>query len=133
MPLDGRGILTVNESIDSNLMNEAAKLFVGEKSFHNYFCVGTPVKSFVREIYRCSIEKEEIKGLYGTKIDLYFLEISGNGFLKQMVRLVFDALVQVGLGKINQETILQSFSLESDGKISKVAPAKGLTLYEVFY
>lgn len=133
LPLDGRGVLIVDKETDIAAMREAAKLFIGENSFHNYFCVGTPVNSFIREIYDCEIKQEFMTTLYGEKIELHYLEISGNGFLKQMVRLIFGALHSVGLGKIQTEDIRQSLSTASEGKIAKVAPAKGLSLFQVVY
>jgi tRNA pseudouridine38-40 synthase len=132
-PQDGRGVLKVSESLDIDKMKQAAKLFIGEHSFHNYFCVGTPVKSHIRNITQCEMKSTKLMTLYGEEVGVYFLEISGNGFLKQMVRLIFGALSAVGEGKLEPEMITKSLGLEHDGKLAKVAPAKGLTLFQVTY
>ena len=65
--------------------------------FKNYMCEGTPVKSTVREIY--SFEIEEVDsfdfGQLGMKGDFIQITVCGSGFLKQMVRLLVGALIQL--------------------------------------
>lgn len=133
LPFDSRQITILKDSFDIEDMKNASKLFVGEKSFHNYFCVGTPVSSYVRRITDCKIVSFHHKGQYGNEVEGYFLEVTGNGFLKQMVRMIFGAIFAHGRGKISLDAISDSFLPESQDKVSKVAPAEGLVLYNVLY
>lgn len=132
-PTNKRFILQVDKEIDLERMQAGAKLFIGQHSFHNYFCVGTPVNSYIREIFSCSIVKEKCRDTYGDESEVYYLEISGSGFLKQMVRLIFGALHSLSQGKVTLSEIETSLSEESSSKVSPVAPPEGLVLFDVTY
>ena len=58
--------------------------------------VGASSKSSVRTIY---------KGEVNEKNDRIIIELTGNGFLYNMVRIISGTLVEVGLGKIKPEEI----------------------------
>ncbi len=57
---------------------------------------GTSSKSSVRTIYKGEVKKEN---------DRVIIELTGNGFLYNMVRIISGTLVEVGLGKIKPEEI----------------------------
>ena len=66
----------------------------------------------------------------GSAIDLWFL---GKGFLKQMIRIQVGTLVDLALGRNNGDhipTILKKLNRDDAGQ---TAPAKGLSLVEIFY
>jgi tRNA pseudouridine38-40 synthase len=118
--------------LDIELMKKAAQLFVGEHDFQNYFCVGTPVKSTVRTIYNCEILTVD-NFFHPANSQVYLLKIEGNGFLKQMVRLIMGALIEVGKGKASLQDIENSLKESIDSKVGATAPAEGLYLYAVQY
>jgi tRNA pseudouridine38-40 synthase len=60
-------------------------------------------------------------------------EISGNGFLYNMVRIITGTLVEVGSGKIPPDAIPGIIRSGDRLKAGKTAPAQGLYLVEVFY
>jgi len=107
----------------------ACKLFEGEYDFLPFSTKGTAVKTTIRRIFDCSIavKKDRFLGQY------YQISVVGNGFLKQMVRLLVGAIVAVGRGKINIFDIEELLTCGEDRKISAVAPANGLYLNKVFY
>ncbi len=76
--------------INEALLSEASKLFVGEHDFCNYFCTGTDVASTSRKIFRCEFLKRDYLDLGFNQIygDFYEFRVEGEGFLKQMVRLM---------------------------------------------
>lgn len=117
--------------LDLNLMNEACKMLVGEHDFSNYFCEGTEVSSYVRQIYKASFEIES------AQIDFlpthYVFKIEGNGFLKQMVRLLVGALWNVGRGKVSLDDFKRSLQASRVKRLGPVAPAEGLYLFRVNY
>ena len=83
-------------------MKQASKLFLGEHDFSNFYCEGTPVKHNKREIFECElVEKSGVAfGPFEEEISKLFLfRVRGSGFLKQMVRLMVGAVVDVGKGK----------------------------------
>lgn len=117
----------VYKNLDMKVLEKACKLFVGRFDFSHYYCEGTPVNSYIREIYECSLVSKD---------DYYLIKVRGNGFLKQMVRLIVGTLWAVAEGKIELFEI--ETSLMSPDKIKKrhlaaLAPAKGLCLYQVNY
>lgn len=123
------------KNIDIDLINKAASLFIGRHDFYNYFCVGTDVSSTVREIYSCEFKKIEYLDLGFNQVygDFYVLEITGEGFLKQMVRLIVGALLKLNESKTTLEQIKKSLEAPMAQKIGATAPACGLYLVSVDY
>lgn len=119
--------------LDMNLVDLACKEFVGEKDFVNFHTVGTPVKTTVREVTECRVEKVDTTGHLLYPEDTYVLVISGNGFLKQMVRLIMSAVWSVGRGKTTIEQLQASFDTTLNQKLAPTAPPQGLYLFEVKY
>lgn len=60
-------------------------------------------------------------------------EITGNGFLYNMVRIMTGALIDVGHKKIAPEDIKTMLEEKDRTKAADTAPAKGLYLYKVSY
>ncbi len=116
------------------LMQEAASLFVGTHDFTNFYCLGTDINSTVRTIYRCQVEKHVSRGHWASMApEYYVLRIIGNGFLKQMVRMIMGSVWNVSRGKVGLEDLRNALSDPSFGKIAPVAPPEGLYLKEVIY
>lgn len=82
--------------LDWNMMNKAIKFFIGEHDFKGFKASGTSSKSSIRKILDGNVKKD------GERI---IIEITGTGFLYNMVRIISGTLVEVGLGKIQLEDI----------------------------
>lgn len=120
--------------IDLELMNRGAKLFAGTHDFCNYFCTGTEVSSTVRTIFECEIVTHESTGLWNFYVPRYHvLRVRGNGFLKQMVRLIMGTLWNLGRGKITLEQLEESLQKPIPKKLGMTAPPQGLYLIQVDY
>ena len=78
-------------------MKEAIKYFEGEHDFKAFKASGTSSKSSVRIIYNAEVIEIPNNRIY--------IELTGNGFLYNMVRIIAGTLVDVGLGKIQPEEI----------------------------
>lgn len=76
--------------LNEEKMREAAKYFIGKHDFKAFKSSGTSSKSSVREIYTADVIKE------GERIKI---ELTGSGFLYNMVRIISGTLVDVGLRK----------------------------------
>ena len=61
------------------------------------------------------------------------IELTGNGFLYNMVRIISGTLVDVGLGKINPEDISKIIKEEKRKNAGKTLPPYGLFLVKVEY
>ena len=110
--------------LDVTKMQEAAKHFEGEHDFKAFKASGTSSKSSVRTIYEAKIYKIDEK---------IFIELTGNGFLYNMVRIIAGTLVEVGCSKILPEQIPQIIELRKRENAGKTLPAHGLYLVNVEY
>lgn len=106
-------------------MKKAAKYFEGEYDFKAFKSSGTSSKSSVRTIYKAEVKKAENNRIY--------IELTGNGFLYNMVRIISGTLVEVGLGKIKPEEIKNIIESKDRHKAGKTLPAHGLYLMNVNY
>jgi tRNA pseudouridine38-40 synthase len=65
--------------------------------------------------------------------DLISFEVSGDGFLYNMVRIIAGTLIEAGRGKIAPNKIPSIISSRDRSKSGKTAPPQGLYLVEVYY
>lgn len=126
--------LIVNYKFDLDLekMREACRVLIGTHDFTNFYCEGTPVNSFIREIYECEILEIPNEG-FGMLPSHMVFRIVGNGFLKQMVRLLMGAIWSVGRGKISIEEFQSALSSKKVPKLGPTAPPSGLYMVRVNY
>jgi len=110
--------------LDVDAMVDASKVFVGEHDFTSFSSAKANVKNKVRTIYHFSVWKE------GQEI---YFEITGNGFLYNMVRIIVGTLVEVGRGRMTQDDILLLFEKKNRTKAGLTAPSQGLILWDVQY
>lgn len=121
-------------NLNVELMKEGCKLFCGEHDFINFQCTGTDVGSTVRQIERCELIHYNSDGHWQSLLDNYYvLKIVGNGFLKQMVRLIMGALISLGKEKISLEDIKKSLNTPLKNRLGPTAPPQGLYLKKVHY
>jgi len=110
--------------LDAEKMKQASKYFEGEHDFKAFKSSGTSSKNSVRTIYKAIVKQE------GEKI---IIELTGNGFLYNMVRIISGTLLDVGLGKIQPEEIPDMIESKDRQRAGKTLPAHGLYLVEVKY
>ena len=114
----------IPNKLDVEKMQEAVKYFEGEHDFKAFKASGTSSKSSVRTIYKTKVEKQ------GERI---IIELTGNGFLYNMVRIIAGTLVEVGLGKIKPEEISEIIEKKERANAGKTLPPQGLYLVKVEY
>lgn len=115
----------ISMKLDINKMKQAISYFEGEHDFKAFKASGTSSKSSVRTIYKAEIiEKEK---------DRIWIELTGNGFLYNMVRIIAGTLVEVGLGNIKPEEIPNIIEQKERAKAGKTLPPQGLYLVQVEY
>lgn len=120
--------------LDLELMQKGAKLFEGTHDFCNYYCTGTEVSSTVRTIFECELVTHQSTGLWNFYVpEYYVLRIKGNGFLKQMVRVIMGTLWNLGRGKISLSELEESLQKAIPKKLGNTAPPQGLYLMYVDY
>jgi tRNA pseudouridine38-40 synthase len=135
-------ITSVRYDLDFGLMKEAVSSFKGTHDFKCFQVEGTDVASSVRTIWEADVFRLEalpIPWLNATLnspvgLQIYEIRFKGNGFLKQMVRLMVGALWAVGRKKITNLALVDALRNPQFGKrLSPVAPPQGLYLHNVTY
>ena len=113
-------------ALDEQVMDKAAKLFIGEHDFAA-FCKAEAkehLKSTVREVYDFSVRREN---------DEVIFTVSGSGFLHNMVRIMVGTLIYVSEGKRTESDILRSLETGVRETAGKTIDPRGLYLNRVFY
>ncbi len=105
-------------------MQQAAKYLEGEHDFSAFKASGTSSKNSVRKIFKAEVEKQD---------ERVYIELTGSGFLYNMVRIIAGTLLDVGTGKIQPEEIPEIIKSKDRKKAGKTLPAVGLYLVEVTY
>ena len=114
----------VPQKLDVESMKKAVKYFEGEHDFKGFKASGTSSKNSVRKIFKTNIEVHD---------DRIFIELTGSGFLYNMVRIISGTLVDVGLGKIKSDEIPEIIKSGDRQKAGKTLPPQGLYLLKVEY
>lgn len=105
-------------------MFEAKKYIEGTHDFKCFMAQGSPIIDTVRTIYNIEIT---VKG------EFIEIEVCGNGFLYNMVRIIVGTLLNVGNGKLEPYDI-QNIILNKNRELAGMTvPAHGLFLKEVVY
>jgi tRNA pseudouridine38-40 synthase len=124
-PFEYRRAWHIPHPLDLNLLNAAAKRFVGTHDFAGFAANrGKQEVSTIRTIHSARVRQ---KGPCIT------IEFDGDGFLYKMVRLIVGALVKCALGKMRLEEITARLRSTQNGHARFAAPAEGLFLARVRY
>lgn len=110
--------------LDIQKMKATAQSFVGTHDFVGFAASGFTVKTTVRTIYALEVERHN---------DIVKIDVTGNGFLYNMVRIIAGTLCFVGSGKINPEDMDDIIASCDRTRAGMTAPADGLFLSEVYY
>lgn len=121
-PLKTRYAYHTYGKLDIELMSQGARYLVGEHDYTSFCSVNGTALSNVREIY-------DIK-VYGKKSDIY-IEVTGGGFLYNMVRIIAGTLMEVGRGRISPKEVKDILEAKDRTKAGPTAPACGLTLLRI--
>jgi tRNA pseudouridine38-40 synthase len=114
-------------AINSEVLTETAKLFLGTHDFSAFGSPTTPRGGTVRTVMKAEWSQ--------TKDDEWHFEVQADAFLYRMVRRLVFVQVAVAQGKISTEAITTSFvkAASAEKLPAGLAPAHGLTLVEVEY
>ena len=115
----------IPNKLDIEAMKKAIKYFEGEHDFKAFKASGTSSKSSVRTIYKAEIIEKPDERIW--------IELTGNGFLYNMVRIIAVTLVDVGMGKIKPEEIKEIIELKDRQNAGKTLKPQGLYLVKVEY
>ena len=82
-------VSVIYQPLDTDRMNVAAQSLVGEHDFTSFRAAGCQAKHAVREIRSVSVQR------YNEQVQI---EVVGNAFLHNMIRIIAGSLIRVGSG-----------------------------------
>lgn len=115
--------------LDVAAMNAAARRLEGRHDFAAFQATGSDPESTVRTIHSSSVLPQPGEPATG----LVTYEVSGNGFLRHMVRSIVGTLVEIGRGRRPSTWIDDLLASRDRHLAGRTAPALGLFLVTVRY
>jgi tRNA pseudouridine38-40 synthase len=115
--------LHVARDLDIEAMRSAAAALVGRHDFRSFTVASPGVSSTWRTIESIAVDRAG---------ELISIEITADGFLRNMVRRITGSLLEIGTGRITPEEALRALEPEY-GTARWTAPAHGLILEHVRY
>jgi tRNA pseudouridine38-40 synthase len=112
------------EPLSLPLMLAGSEALIGEHDFSAFRAAGCTAKSTLRRIDSIGIVRSE---------DLVWVDIRGNAFLRNMVRIIVGTLVEVGTGRRAPSQVPEILESRDRTRAGITAPAHGLELVEVRY
>ena len=120
---DRRYVYVMPQALDLCAMRAGAQYLTGKHDFSAFCTNSGKKKSTVRTVTAIEITR------IGNEIRF---EVSGDGFLYNMVRIMVGTLIEVGAGQRDAETISSLFGAKRSSA-GYLPPARGLCLEEVRY
>jgi len=123
-PLRRRTTHWVARAVDPDAMRAAAACLVGRHDFAALQAADDHRKDAVRTIRSVEVLRQE-----GEVV----VDVVGDGFLKNMVRILVGTLLEVGVGKRPPEWTAEVLATRDRRRAGPTLPAHGLCLVEVLY
>lgn len=124
LPLINSTSFQLKKQPNIKLMQKASEILVGEHNFKAFMSSGGTQKSFTRKIFYIDIsyKNNDIK-----------IEVCGNGFLYNMVRIIVGTLLEVGYKRKTIEDVKIALEKQDRSLSGFLVPAKALFLKSVKY
>ena len=116
--------LHAHAPLDFDRMALSARDALGEHDFAAFMTAGSKIESTVRTVTRSEWTRD---GAY------LFYDVSANGFLYNMVRILVGTMLEIGAGNLPQDAILRALASKDRADAGPTAPAHALTLMRVVY
>lgn len=123
-PFEADTALHLSRPLDVAVMQQAASHMVGRHDFSAFCASGGKVDDKVRTLYRCDVTRTG---------ELVTIEVEGDGFLYNMVRIIAGTLIEVSQGKHAPDDLPNIIASGNRERAGATAPAHGLCLEEVYY
>jgi len=126
--LDRHVVWHIHQPLDAEAMHRAGQQLVGKHDFASFQSTGSPRDSTVRTITAVEVGQGGSDGPARIWID-----VSGDGFLYNMVRNIVGTLVDVGAGRRPERWISEVLAACNRQAAGQTAPPQGLLLMEVYF
>lgn len=121
---DRKYIHSIDEKLNIEKMRECAAVLVGTHDFQSFTTLKSKTKSTVRTINFINIEDND---------GIIEIDVNGNGFLWNMVRIILGTLIEAGKEKLNPEDVKNILEAKKRAEAGPMVPAKALFLRDVEY
>ena len=113
------------DPLNLHAMHDASRALIGEHDFAAFRAAGCTAKTTMRRVDSIAL----------TRLHPHLLEIDirGNAFLRQMVRIIVGTLTEVGTGRRPAAQVAEILASRDRTRAGITAPAHGLELVEVRY
>jgi tRNA pseudouridine38-40 synthase len=115
----------VPAELDIASMRAAARAIEGTHDFGAFRAAGSDSSGSVRSVF--------VSDVQAGADALVVYEISGDGFLRHMVRTIVGTLVEVGRGRRSRQSMAEILASRDRGRAGPTAPPEGLFLTRVEY
>lgn len=143
-PLCARYEWHLPRALDVDRMREAAAALIGEHDFAGFRAADCQAKTTVRRLRSVELTVRTLADIDplaadGGRIDLadavalIDIDVRGDAFLKNMIRIIAGTLVGAGRGTFGVERIEELLRSGDRTRAGQTAPAQGLTLMEVLW
>lgn len=114
----------VPQPLNDTAMEACLPTLLGTHDFAAFQAAGGTAKTTQRTLYRACLNRQ------GEAVSL---QVEGNAFLYNMVRIIVGTLVEVGTGRLAGDPFSKALETGDRLALGSTAPARGLELTEVFY
>lgn len=127
--------------LDVAAMQAAARHFVGEHDFAGFRAAGCQAQTTVRRVLATLVRGRAVDDevaadppcLDDDPAAIVEVEVRGEAFLQNMVRIMVGTLVEVGLGRRPPDWVAELLARPDRRRSGATAPPEGLTLVEVLW
>lgn len=112
--------------VDLPAMREAAALLLGEHDFNAFRAAACDARTTQRCLHRIDIPEPD-------RDEVVAIDVVGNAFLRNMVRIITGTLVEVGVGRRPPSWVAEVLAGRDREMAGPTAPGAGLTLTEVHF
>lgn len=141
--IGGAYVYAVRDRLDIRAMKEAARLFVGEKDFKGFSTCVEDGRPTIRRVISSEVytgpEIERLMGgfeipvISGWRDDMVVYEVTANGFLRSMVRMMTGMLIRIGRGQSRKSDIEEIIRTRDSSLVHSPAPPNALFLASAEY
>lgn len=114
----------IEEKLDLNEMRKSAEFLIGTHDFQSFTSLKPNTKPTLRTINYIDITENS---------GIIEIEVNGNGFLLNMVRIIVGTLLEVGKGNLKPIDVERILEEKKRSEAGPIAQAKGLCLKSVEY
>jgi len=119
--------------LDHAAMRRALAYLVGTHDFTSLCSARSTQESHVRTLFRAELTAVPIMDDPIREGTLITIDLTGNGFLYNMVRIIVGTLIQIGEGKRTSESMGLILAGKDRSLAGPTAMAHGLTLWDIKY